>query len=186
MAHALVIGGTGMLKGAVLHLLAKFDTVSVIARNEDGFKKLREDSGNLSSSINELRLDYTHYIDLTNAAIKSVKDFGEIDLVISWIHSSAPLAPVLIAKVINDTSGKCNFYEILGSSRIHPENDKAENKFKDFENITYHTVLLGFIIENNTSRWLTNKEISNGVLMAIESGESNYIVGTITPWNRRP
>jgi len=186
MAHALVVGGTGMLKEVTLYLLQRFDTVSVIARSPNGFKKLEQESGKLSSHLNKLQLDYTHYNDLTSLLIKAIKDFGEINLAVSWIHSSAPLAPLLIAKVINDTSQHFDFYEILGSSHIHPENEKREEKFTDFENIKYHKIILGFVIEAKSSRWLTNEEISRGVIEAIEKGDEDYVIGTVEPWMARP
>ncbi len=188
MTHALIIGGTGMLRDVTLYLLNKFDKVSVIARSSDKFKKLEEDAGNLSKSINKLQLDYSNYNDLTALLIKSIKDFGEITLVVSWVHSTAPLAPVLTAKVINDTSSKCDFYEVLGSAFANPENqyEERKEKFSDFEKIIYHKIILGFILESGSNRWLRNEEISSGVISAIENRNENHIVGTIEPWSSRP
>ena len=188
MTHALIIGGTGMLKDVTLYLLNQFDKVSVIARSSDKFKKLQQDAGNLSKNINKLQLDYCNYNDLTPLLIKSIKDFGEINLVVSWVHSTAPLAPVLTAKIINNSSSECDFYEVLGSAFANPENqyEERKEKFSDFEKIVYHKIILGFILESDSSRWLKNEEISKGVIDAIENEKENHIIGTIEPWSSRP
>jgi hypothetical protein len=45
---------------------------------------------------------------------------------------------------------------------------------------------LGFKIEDNSSRWLTNDEISSGVIEAITNDEEEKIVGIVSPWDKRP
>lgn len=40
---------------------------------------------------------------------------------------------------------------------------------------------LGFIIDDGKSRWLTNKEISDGIIKAIKDDKPVTIVGTIHP-----
>lgn len=48
-------------------------------------------------------------------------------------------------------------------------------------------VKLGFIIEdNNSSRWLTNSEIAQGIIDAIEHEILEKHVGVFEPWNLRP
>ena len=42
------------------------------------------------------------------------------------------------------------------------------------------------LIEDETSRWLTNTEISNGVIDGIMNEKDYFIVGKIEPWERRP
>lgn len=188
MSHALVAGGTGMLRNVTLYLLKKYDTVSVIARSGEGFKRLEAEAGEYLPRLNKIRLDYTHYSDLTNSLIKSIKKFGEISLGISWIHSSAPLAPLLIAKVINHTSRQCDFYEVLGSAYADPanENKNREEEFAMFKNINYHKIILGFIIEGNTPRWLTNEEISTGVIESVEKNIKSKTIGVTEPWELKP
>ena len=177
--HALVIGGTGMLRGAVCQMLKRFDIVSVIGRNTEGFQILEKESGKLATKLNRLQLDYCDYLELTNKLINSIKNFGDVSLCISWIHSSAPAAPLITAKILNHSS-ECFFYEILGTETINQtgEKEKREDAFKVFENIRYYQVALGYISENvNTNRWLTHDEISAGVLEAIDSGKKYFQIG---------
>jgi hypothetical protein len=46
--------------------------------------------------------------------------------------------------------------------------------------------VLGFVVDNSQSRWLTNDEISTGVGRAMNSEDPVTIVGTVTPWSARP
>src|SRR6187402_3205904 len=91
MSHALIIGGTGMLAKVTGYLSENYDTVSVVCR--DG-KRI---NANLKN-INPLILDYSHYKILAKSLQNAVEKFGNIELAVSWIHSTAPLAPNIIAE----------------------------------------------------------------------------------------
>lgn len=181
MSHALIIGGTGMLTKATEYLSENYDTVSVICRNG---KRI---SSNLKN-INPLILDYSDYKLLSKSLHTSVEKFGDIDLVVSWIHSTAPLAPFIIAEKLNSYNASFRFFDILGSAYASPANNtiERENKLRENKNLLYRKIILGFKIENNTSRWLTNDEISGGVIEAIKEDKEEIIIGTVLPWDKRP
>lgn len=170
-----------MLAKVTEFLSRNYDAVSVICR--DG---KRIDS-NLKN-INPLILDYTYYKFLSKNLETAVEKLGKIDLVVSWIHSSAPLAPNIIAEKLNSYGNQFRFFDILGSSYADPAKNIAERetKLSDNENILYRKIILGFAIENNNSRWLTNDEISSGVIEAIKADKEESVVGVISPWNLRP
>jgi NAD(P)-dependent dehydrogenase (short-subunit alcohol dehydrogenase family) len=186
--HSLVIGGTGMLKGVTKYLLKDFDIVSVIARNDDGFRELDDEAGKLSIKVNRLKIDYRNYQDLTNSILSALKDFGDISLVVSWIHSTAPVAPLIVAKIINHSNTRCDYYEMLGSAEAEPDDSKPgrEKAFEVFENINYHKIILGYIIDKDTSRWLENNEITRGVIEAINGDYKEFIIGSVEPWSKKP
>ncbi len=177
-----------MLRGAVVHLLKSFDHVSVMARSEGGFDKLINDAEENSAKLNIIKVDYNNYKELTDKLLECAEKTGKINLAISWIHSTAPLAPMLAAKIINETSPECRFFEVLGSSNSNPESDSRgrDKNFSVFRNLEYHKVILGFITDGSNSRWLTNKEISGGVMYAIEEDLKEFTVGVVEPWNLRP
>lgn len=170
-----------MLAKATEYLSEIYDAVSVICRNE---KKI---SSNLKN-INPLILDYSDYELLSKSLQSAVEKFGEIDLVISWIHSTAPLAPNIIAEKLNSYNTSFRFFDILGSAYANPSNNTNERevKLKENKNLLYRKIILGFKIEGSTSRWLINDEISSAVIEAIKHDEEESIVGTVTPWNKRP
>ncbi len=58
--------------------------------------------------------------------------------------------------------------------------------FERFVNIIYRKIILGFILEDDKSRWLNNAEISNGLIDAITLEKDAYVVGTVEPWEKRP
>ena len=47
-------------------------------------------------------------------------------------------------------------------------------------------VILGFVREGDHSRWLTDPEISAGVLEALYGGKLRSAVATLTLWSKRP
>lgn len=47
-------------------------------------------------------------------------------------------------------------------------------------------MVLGFRVEDDGSRWLTHEEISEGILAAIADPQPVQVIGTVTPWERRP
>lgn len=186
--HALVIGGTGMLKEVSLQLLNEFDIVSVIARGTKGFEELKKAAGMNKNKLSFLRVDYNNYMEFTQVLTKSIRDNGAISLAISWVHSTAPLAAILAAKIINETSAGCDFYELLGSIYADPKakNLDREESFEGFKNISYRKIILGFVADSGGSRWLSNSEISSGVLNAVHNNLPEKIVGAIEPWDKKP
>lgn len=181
MSHVLIIGGTGMLAKVTEYLSENYDTVSVICRDENRI------NSNLKN-VNPLILDYTYYKSLSKSLQSAVENFGNIELVVSWIHSTAPLAPNIVADKLNSYNVTFRFFDILGSAYANPANItiERETKLKENKNIQYRKIILGFKIENNSSRWLTNDEISGGVIEAIKEDKEEIIVGTVSPWDKRP
>lgn len=50
----------------------------------------------------------------------------------------------------------------------------------------YREVMLGFVPLGTGSRWLTNEEISDGVIDAVGTDGERSIVGVVEPWELRP
>jgi hypothetical protein len=183
MPHALVVGGTGMLKKASLWLVEQGYHVSVIARDDKKLSSLVENSKD-PSHITPLKVDYENEISLRLQIHKSIQKNGPIDLVVTWIHSTAPNAlPVIMNQIEQSILGKWKLYHVCGSSSNLEE---LKTKADPSESCLYHQVKLGFVIESNKSRWLTNDEIADGVIEAIKNENDVTVVGTLTPWEKRP
>jgi len=56
----------------------------------------------------------------------------------------------------------------------------------DLPDCAARQVVLGFKLEAGGSRWLTNAEISDGVLEAVRTDRAYTIVGQAEPWSARP
>ncbi|PHC61397.1 short-chain dehydrogenase [Bacillus toyonensis] len=178
--HALVIGGTGMLKKVSMWLCEQGFYVSIIGRDEVKLEYVKRASS-APENITCLPLDY-HNNDKVKIAIKgTIERNGPITLVVAWIHSSAKYALSLICKEIEFSSETYSLFHILGSKASRMNAGKIGGTL-----CLYHRIILGFILEDTFGRWLTHQEISDGVINGIESNCNEWIVGQIEPWELRP
>lgn len=191
MSHILVVGGTGMLRKVCLHMCKSNQTVTVIARNQKRLKSLKFESEHFKGIINPITLDYKISGELSEKINNAIDKFGPVSTAVSWIHTSvAPDTVRIIAESINKKNRRrlCKFYWLLSSATADPSVEKKDTtkEFADLKNISFHTVLLGFKIENGHSRWLTDDEICRGVIDAIEEDQMSSVIGTVEPWDKRP
>lgn len=174
-AHALIVGGSGMLAGMCRSLCDSSDKVSVLARNE---KRIRA----IAPQIECIACDYNDGVGLS----ETLALLEPPDLVIAWLHGRAPHARHALAECV---AAEGRFVQVLGSAHAdpaHPERLAEMAHAADGLPIDYQAVVLGFVVEAAKSRWLTNAEISAGVLAAVESGAPLSIVGTVEPWSAKP
>lgn len=174
--HALVVGGTGMLKSVCRFLVEQGYQISVIARHEETLNALVEEIGERKTSIHKIALDWNDSISLEKAIQKTIETFRAISLTVAWIHSSASEAPLIVAKLVGG-----GFFHIRSSSVLDTDyNDPVDvSAISELENIIYHRVVLGSKKEGADSRWLTNDEIATGVIEAITKHAPDFIVGEI-------
>jgi hypothetical protein len=189
MSHALVIGGTGMLRGVCLHLAGMVDTVSVVARNAQRLESLASQARRLGKpgEISPIAVDYAKVAELTRAIRDAAAESGPITLAVAWVHADAPKSLPAGAKTLGEL-GHCRLFHIMGSTAADPTIELPEDEpLRRTPNIRYRRVILGFVVEPaGASRWLTNTEIAAGINRAIELDEPESIVGTLRPWSARP
>lgn len=186
--HALVVGGTGMLRKASLHLAESGYAVSVVARRKERLDALAAEASSLPGSIHPLPLDYRESDRLVGALHSSIERLGPVELAVCWIHSVAPDALRLTVETIARESPSCRVFHVRGSAVANPAagGPRVPGWLKAFPGIRYRQVILGFVIEGGSSRWLTHDEISGGVIAAIARDEPYGVVGTVEPWSMRP
>jgi hypothetical protein len=174
-AHALIVGGSGMLAELCRSLCDRSDRVSVLARNE---RRIRA----IGAAVEAVACDYNDGVGLAEV----LAQLEPPDLVIAWIHGRAPQARRTLAECV---AAEGRFVQVLGSAQAdpsHPERLTEMSLAADALPIDYQAVVLGFVVEGGKSRWLTNAEISSGVFAAIESGAPLSVVGTVEPWSAKP
>lgn len=180
--HALVVGGTGMLSGVSLWLVRQGYHVSVIGRSKTRLARLTEQAAPRSGGITPLSVDYRDEQSLKNEVEKTIQTNGPIELVVSWIHSTAPQAPTIIDDVVSRHShGEWRLFHVRSSTSYI-----SRTPAKTSDTCRYRQVFLGFVLTEGGSRWLTDDEIASGVISAIEQDRTETIVGTLEPWDRRP
>ena len=169
--HILVVGGTGMLSGLC--------------------KALAEDGGRLSllsrraSALGGFDCDY-HDEAAFAAALKAAVDrSGPIDLAVAWFHTLKIPAPRRLAERVRG-----RMFQVLGSAAADPGHPRrletARKVAEGLPDCAVRQVVLGFKVEDGRSRWLTNDEISAGVLAAIRADLTYSIIGQSEPWSARP
>ena len=173
--HALVIGGTGMLGDVCIALAQKGYIVSIIGRTRSKFQRILSESP--VDSIFPLVVDYDSS-EVIEKVERVIEEKGSIDLIVSWTPNYSALE-----RICEANRGIDNFrlFQVKGSRRYF-----IDEKLQIPENCTYRKVFLGFIIENERSRWLTHEEISSGVICQIESDQPTGIIGQIQPYELRP
>lgn len=93
----------------------------------------------------------------------------------------------LPAHGLDGRAGASRFVHVLPSAARSPVVRKQlRDEFVPYRWLRYRQVVLGFIIDDGVSRWLTDTEISDGVLRSLESRDDEFIVGRIHPWSERP
>lgn len=187
MSHVLIAGGTGMLKDVSLYFASHGMNVSVIARNPGKFEQLVLSKG-IHGFINPLCADYTDYELLKRKIVNSVNIYGPVETVVAWIHSVGPEAPLIIAEIVNSFNIPVKYFHILGSVHSDPSavNEDYKEIFYRLKNVTYRKIILGFVTDEGKSRWLTDTEISNGVIDALKIDNDVFTVGRTEPWEMKP
>ncbi|CAN5447403.1 short-chain dehydrogenase [soil metagenome] len=168
----LVIGGTGMLLDACKHF-AHSEIVYVVSRNE-----LSSDYKN----IFHIKADYTNPDEFLKAIKECFKNRVFPQRVILWIHSTGDEAVYLLLNFIFLTHPKTKIFHIKGNGNFNPS--KAGKII--VSNINYFEIILGFTLRNDSSRWLTNEEISAGVIEAVKSEKKSFTIGVTEPWDKHP
>ncbi|AOV07362.1 hypothetical protein BI350_07295 [Sporosarcina ureilytica] len=167
-----------MLSAVSLWLTEIGYRVSVIGRSKQRHHHLVKKAAD-PTLINNLSLDYNNHSLLEDKVRKAIQQNGPISLVISWIPSKQSLD--IVNKLVSEYIDDWKLYQVKGSRRYF--NDDILNVPS---NCTHSSIYLGFIIEGNQSRWLTNNEIAEGVIKSIQDEKAESIIGRLHPYEKRP
>jgi hypothetical protein len=171
-----------MLRGVCGHLSQAGFDVSVVARDGSRLAHMQSDI----KAIYPLPLDYRDAESLRDAIQRASLARGPFELAVCWIHSTARDAPRIVAETIASPA-RPRYFHVLGSAVADPSlATPSALEVASVPGIRYRKVILGFQLQGETSRWLTDAEIVLGVIDAIEKDRSETIVGTVGPWSRRP
>jgi hypothetical protein len=177
-----------MLREATLALARPGHVVSVLARSERRLADVAAAAAARGGCVRPLALDYRRTAAVVRAIEASVAAHGPHTLVVAWVHAAAPEAPLAIARAVSAGGSGCRFVHVLGSAVARPgrADDGRREAFASVPGVDYREVVLGFVREGGVSRWLTDHEISSGVLRAVAGEAKRTIVGVVEPWSRRP
>jgi molybdopterin-guanine dinucleotide biosynthesis protein A len=150
--HVLVVGGTGMLRPLVAQLAGRGHPVSVVSRR----------GGAMGEGVTALAVDYRDGAALESSLARAVDERGAFELAVCWIHTDAPDAPTVVARHVRP-GGRLT--QVFGTAVWPLERPPVR--------VALRQVLLG----SRGGRWLTDVEISDGVLAAVDADVPVHVVG---------
>ena len=170
--HVLVVGGTGMLSGLVEALAGDGGRLSLLSRRA-------------SQHPGGFDCDYHDEAGFRAALEAAVLRHGPIDLAVAWFHTLKIAAPRVLAQQVRG-----RMFQVLGSATADPGHPhrlaSAAAVAEGLVDCRLRQVVLGFQVIGDGSRWLTNDEISAGVLEAVRSDRLLSVIGQVEPWSARP
>jgi hypothetical protein len=188
MAHAIVVGGTGMLREVSLFLAKHDNTVSVIGLEHEDLVSLAQEAQTFNGRINPLLIDYRDQQALRDGLLEAMRFFGPITLAVAWILPEAlPDTANALAAVISEHSPVCRYFQVLPSTGLGAKDRRfLDNPFPGMDKMLYRKIILGFKMERGMSIWLSNEEISDGVIRALRDDKRDMLIGTADPHQSQP
>ena len=163
----LVVGGTGMLAEASREMAKHARKLTLLARSP---ATLAEEIG-----AHAISMDWSDK-DTVKSAITILQNDGPPDLLVSWIHNSG-LWCLSDFETLLAPGGRS--IRIHGSAAGHTQEGIKTDPIAP-GHITRQNVVLGWVSEQGTCRWLDHHEISAGVLYAFYNPKKlSNIVGTL-------
>jgi hypothetical protein len=184
-AHTLIIGGTGMLRGAAIELAQQSQRLTSVARTHRSLAALDAALTAGSGQHYMLALDWSapdHFIEEIERHLTKT---GPPDLMVAWIHQDH--LSLRLAVRLGQSGHPLRFFHVIGSDGADPS-QIAQALLKSIEQVPhlhYHQVILGAVKTSWGIRWLTNQEISAGVLEAIGAQQRQFVVGILDRGQKR-
>ena len=177
-----------MLAEASVSLAERSASLTSIARTEASLSALHESVSPFDCRHRPIAQDYNDIANLRSVVQGAIRDEGPAQLIVAWIHEGeGPVLPA-ICEVATVPGHSTRLIHVLGSAAADPARslDALANRFVVYPELVYQQVVLGFRVESGGARWLSDSEISAGVIEAAEIDTSRCIVGETRPWSRRP
>jgi len=185
--HILAIGATGMLADAVETLAAGARSVTLVARGARRLAACGERVRAAGGEARAIAIDYREVDPLLLHLRAAVEESGPVDRALLWIHASAPRTPAAVIALLDELSPGARALLVLGSAAADPSADlDARLAALGARRIDLRALVLGFMVEESGSRWLTDPEICAGAIAALAGEERIRIAGTVEPWSARP
>jgi NAD(P)-dependent dehydrogenase (short-subunit alcohol dehydrogenase family) len=173
-----VVGGTGMLRPAVHDLLAEGARTLVVARRPERVASDTPDDQHLVP----VAADWSAP-DALGEAIRTAVEDPPVDEAVLWIHT--PYDQGVHEAIDPLLSSTATVVQLWGSAGVDPRESRPwPTQYRPPR--SYRRVILGFADGSYGTRWLTDREISDGALRQLEDPASEQVVGRVEPWSARP
>ncbi|WP_167855875.1 hypothetical protein [Natronospirillum operosum] len=167
-----------MLRAAAVELAARSKQFTSVARTRGSLSRL-DDALRNRAQHHPLQLDWSNADDFLARIQQHVFGTEPPDLVVAWIHDDQ--LTLRLALDLANSGVAFRFFHIIGSATVNPAEiaDSLLDEFDPPANLDYHQVILGARQSGWRSRWLTDQEISAGVLGAIDLLDDQFVVGML-------
>jgi hypothetical protein len=166
--RVLVIGGTGMLAGAVRHIARRGASVTLIARAPQALAR--------EVGAHALPMDWADRASVTEA-LATLRSAERPDLMITWVHERGLWCLPAFEELLPAGARSIRVY---GSAAGDPRNGIKTDPAPP-QHVIRQDIVLGWVNEAQGRRWLTEEEISGGVIAAYEDpAQRARIVGELT------
>ena len=124
-----------------------------------------------------LALDWSRPDEYLERIEKHLRAVGRPDLVVAWIHSDH-LALDLVGR-LEAAGAECDVFHVVGSAHDDPLRlaDTLRAEVGPLAAVRYHQVVLGARRVARGRRWLSDEEITDGVLDAVARGAATSVIG---------
>jgi hypothetical protein len=177
-----------MLRNVVVRLASRYATVSVVARTPHRLDAVKAAAGPRGNRVNTIALDYRDRGAFRGRLLEARERFGRYALAVGWIRTSATDARDSVLDLMNVGPDIARYFDVIGSTGRHPAAVSVERhrRYDGLPFVGYRTIVLGFVAEGGRTRWLSDAEISEGVMHAVTSDALSSVVGELEPWTARP
>lgn len=110
--------------------------------------------------------------------------YVHIDLAILWIHDTGKQFSENIKHFLFSHHPKTKVYQLWGSSSRNPL-ELSQTALHTSYPERYREIFLGYERTGSSTRWLTDQEISEGIVQAVETDESQSTIGITDPWSKK-
>ena len=170
--HALVIGGSGILRPLAASLVERGWRVTVVAREPSD-----EGPGRFVVPADARKPE-----ELARALDGAVAERGSFGLCMVY----APFAPAgSMRQVAARSPGRLVYALTSGWAAPDAAREERDAWAPDGEGSTQR-VTLGWAQEDGGTRWHTPAEVSAGVLAALDGGGEEVTLGRVRPWGSSP
>ena len=174
-----------MLRRASLELASRSVALTSVARTTRSLAAVDKLLSASGATHYMLALDWTQPGEFLRLIHQHLSQTRKPDLVVAWLHDEE--LAIRFAVDLDASEPLCRFFHVVGSATADPYLLAAKSRDRlSRSKVAYHQVILGYVAEGGTARWLTNDEISAGAIDAIARSEPEHVVGTVRPWSIRP
>ncbi|SKB78324.1 hypothetical protein SAMN05660903_02523 [Salegentibacter salinarum] len=165
-----------MLRDTSEYFIKKGHFVTLLARTNYRMDAIKAEYPDKEKNIFTISQDYTEPEKALNGIKMSIDTFGPVDIAILWIHTSGEEFSNLIKTFLFSHSPKTTIFQVWGSASVNPKSFTQKNWKEKYPN-RYKEIFLGYKRKNGSVRWLTNSEISEGIIKAVQENDSESIIG---------